>query len=285
MKKYNTLGELLIDYREDNDIAQADFAANINVDIRTVQRWEKDITLIKPEKEEEIVMETLLPYQLIRNLNAIVAIPTYFDFKLRKYSLTELTNKLPRASWFKDQLNISTKRIRTIDFDFDLDYIFRFLKLKKNRIHLIDKEVIKEAIRLLPEANVIITDDSGYYSGHNIMFPLTKKAFKKLENREISKEQLSLKDLSNYKTQDPPIIFNFDLTADCNDNLYYLVSCILNFMQNSVKENYIYCAAPNRHDSYEVNEETGLEIVWREEDEKDPHLRFHKGNFTEFLSS
>ena len=84
MKKYNTIGELLIDYRSINRLSQAEFSAKLNVDIRTIQRWENNATLIKPEKEEDIVMETLLPYQLVRNLNASVPIPTFYDFRIRK---------------------------------------------------------------------------------------------------------------------------------------------------------------------------------------------------------
>ena len=42
MKKYKSLGELLIDYRKENELSQFDFAAQVNVDVRTVQRWEKE---------------------------------------------------------------------------------------------------------------------------------------------------------------------------------------------------------------------------------------------------
>ena len=88
MKKYNSIGELLADFRKLNKISQAEFASRLNVDIRTVQRWENGTTLIKSEKEDEIVKETILPYQLVRNLNAVVPIPTFYDFSLRKYSLS-----------------------------------------------------------------------------------------------------------------------------------------------------------------------------------------------------
>ena len=64
MKKYNSLGELLIDFRKENDLSQSDFAAQMNVDVRTVQRWEKDETLIKPEKEKALADDTLLPYHV-----------------------------------------------------------------------------------------------------------------------------------------------------------------------------------------------------------------------------
>ena len=56
MKIYNSIGDLFIDYRSFNKLSQSDFAHIINVDLRTVQRWEKNLTLIKSEKEEDIVL-------------------------------------------------------------------------------------------------------------------------------------------------------------------------------------------------------------------------------------
>ena len=53
MKRYFTLGELLVDYRTFIGQSQSDFAAEIDVDIRTDQRWENNATLVKPEKEKE----------------------------------------------------------------------------------------------------------------------------------------------------------------------------------------------------------------------------------------
>ena len=67
MKRYNSIGELLIDYREINNISQVEFAEKMNVDAGTVQRWERGETLVKSDKEEEIVVNTFLPYQLMRN--------------------------------------------------------------------------------------------------------------------------------------------------------------------------------------------------------------------------
>ncbi len=58
MKKYLTIGALLIDYRKENQLSQLDLSSEINVDVRTVQRWEKDITLIKPDKENSKFQET-----------------------------------------------------------------------------------------------------------------------------------------------------------------------------------------------------------------------------------
>ncbi len=64
MKKYSSIGDLLIDYRVLNKISQSDLAAQFEVDIRTIIRWEKNETLLKPDKEEEMVDITFIPYQV-----------------------------------------------------------------------------------------------------------------------------------------------------------------------------------------------------------------------------
>ena len=110
MKRYYLFSELLIDYRKYYKLSQLDFANKLQVDLRTIQRWEKDLTLISADKEEDFVLETLIPYQLVRNLNAKVPIPTFYDFKHRKYSLDELTNSLPKAKWFKEHINLKSKQ-------------------------------------------------------------------------------------------------------------------------------------------------------------------------------
>lgn len=283
MNKYNSLGALLIDYRRINRQSQSDFAARLNVDIRTVQRWEKNKTLINQEKEEELVFEPLLPYQLIRNLNAAVTIPTYFDFEIQKYSLSKISSKLPEALWFRNQMDVTTKRIRKIDFKFDIDYIMRSLELKNNKSNAINKNVLLKAIEMLPELNLIITDDSGYYSGHMIIFSITVSAFKKLKNREISKNDLTISDIVNYKSQEQSIFMGYDTSADCNDNYYYLISPFLNFFNSISSEGYIFCSVADRTDYFELLKETGIEMIWEDTKNVKFPIRFYEGNFNDFF--
>ncbi len=288
MKKYTSLGKLLIDYRKINKISQSDFAANLNVDVRTIQRWEKNITLVKPNKEIVLVQETLLPHQLIRNLNAINSIPTFYDFSIRKYALTKLTNSFPEASWFKALMNSATKRVRTIDYEKDIDYIIKQMQFHKP----ISKDianVIRESIKLLPEMNLIIEDDSGSYSGHSLVFPLSLSAYKKIKERKFSDNGLNVTDLVNYKTQNKPIFFGFDITADCNDNIYYIANQLFRFVRDLSNQNYLFCSIPLRHDNFEINKQMGLKIIWEDKKEKNKFgleiaPRFQEGNFKEFLS-
>lgn len=287
MTKYNDIGQLLIDFRRINSMSQSDFAAALEVDIRTVQRWENGSTLIKSEKEEDIVMLTLLPYQLIRNLNASIPIPTYYDFSLRKYALNELNDDLPEASQFKSNLEKATERIRPLDHESDIDYLERYMQFHK-KINRNLSEVIKEASRLLPNMNLIITDDSGYYSGHSLIFPIKETAYQRLRSREMDEDELTVNDLIHPEQTDSPILYGFDITADCNDNIFYISGQLLRVIRDEANRNYLYCATPFRSDNYSLVEEIGLKIIWEGEKGVNQYglemaPRFQEGSFRDFL--
>ena len=287
MTKYNEIGELLIDYRRINSLSQSDFAAALEVDIRTIQRWENGSTLIKAEKEEDIVVLTLLPYQLIRNLNAAVPIPTFYDFSLRKYALNELNDELPEATWFKANLEKATNRIRTLDHESDIDYLERYMQFHK-KINRNLSEAIKEATRILPEMNLIITDDSGYYSGHSLIFPIKEVTYERLRSRKMDESELTVDDLVHPGQMDKPIYYGFDITADCNDNIFYICGELFRVIRDKFETDYLYCATPFRLDNFKLNEELGLKIIWEGDKGVNQYglevaPRFQEGNFRDFL--
>lgn len=287
MKRYDSIGELLVDYRDVFNISQTAFADKLNVDIRTVQRWERGETLVKADKEEEIVVETFLPYQLIRNLNSAIAIPTYYDFRIRKYSLNEMFTDMPDASWFKKEFKINHDNVRLIDYDFDKNYLIKFIEFQKD----IPKNIllaIQKSIKILPELNVVVTDDSGYYSGHSIFFPIKIETYEKLLNREMKEEELCERDIINSRTQESYVFYNYDITADNNFNIYYLADNMLKFFNKLSDIDYIYCSYVTRHDTFEINDQLGFELMWEEEpmtgkNGMEIFPRFYKGDFKGFL--
>ena len=289
MKKYTSLGDLLIDYRKENELSQAEFASQMNVDVRTVQRWEKDETLIKPEKEKELADDTLLPYQLIRNLNATSPIPTYYDFRIRKYSLTRLNNALPDADWFKERMGELSERIRCIEPENDIEILRRDLKTQKYREDPLRLNLLKRASDFLPELNLIIMDQFGNYSGHSIFFPISDLCYRKLVRREIRPDQIRAEDLVNFRNRERPVFLNYDITADCNDNIFFLAHQILAFFLELPMDDYIFCSYTSRYDSFKVNEQMKMELVWEEPVETDAlgleyHPRFYEGNLNAFLA-
>ncbi len=288
MKKYIRLGELLVDFRNYDSISQTDLAGLLNVDIRTVIRWEKDETLIKPDKEEELVETTFIPYQVIRNLNASIAIPTYYDFRLRKYSLSERSTKLPNADWFRDQMEITTNQIRRISHDSDIDNILKYHKTQYGTTKPISKVLIWEAVRLLPELNLVILDKAGFYSGHLVTFPLKFEAYEKLRTREIDEGQLTNEDFIDPTKEAVQVFHAFDITADCNENSFYILAPMLKYLNDLNPKSYIYSAITSRQDNYEVSKNLGLSIVWEDNSDNEfstgVPFRFQEGEFSNFLN-
>ena len=288
MKKYSKLGELLVDYRRINKISQIDFAALFEVDIRTILRWEKNETLLKPDKEELLTDITFIPYQVIRNLNAPVAIPTYYDFDLRKYSLSSITKDLPDAEWIKDKIDKTTHRIRNINNDEDINNIIRFINLQKNDQKSTSKELIREAVRILPELNLIITDTSGNYAGHCVYFPLSEETYLKIKSKEIKENELKVEDLVNYKKQKTPVFYCHSITADCNENFFFIIGEVLMFFRDTKLENYIYALLTSRYDSYDMSKQLGVNLIWEDKEAQKEYgmlsaPRLYEGNFTNFL--
>lgn len=287
MKRYTSLGELIKDYRRVYDISQADLAIKVGADIRTIQRWEKDVTNIKLEKELDFVRATLLPFQLVRNLNALETIATYYDFKIRKYSLSRLTNDFPDAYSLKNKFVDLTDRIRTIGVEEDLDYIMQYLNLpegKRRKAY----NMISKVIKVLPELNLIINDQYGNYSGHSIYLPISLADFDKIKNKEIEITDLDVSDLVDPKTQETPVFLNYDSTADCNDNIYYLANRGFRFFKDLENQDYIYCAYNNRYDNTEFQKHTGLEVVWTDPVVEGSPIweapkKFIVGNFSDYL--
>ncbi|MCF6308366.1 MAG: helix-turn-helix domain-containing protein [Flavobacteriaceae bacterium] len=291
MKKYTSIGELLLDYRELSDVSQTDLASKFDVDVRTILRWEKNQTLLKPDKEEEMVDITFIPYQVIRNLNAPVAIPTYYDFDIRKYALSSLTKELPDINSVKTRMNsVKTERMRTIKHESDLNEIIRCCLVQKHISKSINKELILKAVEFLPELNFILFDTSGFYSGHSVFLPISQDCYQKIKNKSITEDEISLDQIIDYKMEEKPVFYAYDINADCNENIIFIISAVLKFFKDFPNKNYTYASYASRHDTFELNELIGINLIWEDKIlqndlESKAAPRLYEGNFTEFLKN
>ena len=185
MKQYKSLGEIIKDFRIFEGLSQSQLASQLDIDIRSIIRWEKNETLVKPEKEKLLVNTTFIPYQVIRNLNTTRPIATFYDFTLRKYSLTKISNNLPEAEWIGTKIDIPTERLRTIYSEEDIDNIIRYTGLQHYPDKNTNRDLIRAAAKMLPELNVIIFDEDNNYSGHCACFPISISTYEKLRNQTI----------------------------------------------------------------------------------------------------
>ena len=263
MKEYTSLGQLLTDYKEFSNTSRLDLASQFSVDVRTIIRWEKNETLLKADKEEEMVDITFIPYQVIRNLNAPVAIPTFYDFSLRKYSTSEFSKNIPDLSWIKSINDLTTERLRKINHKSDIADIRRCSMIQSSVSKPISDELILKATELLPEANFVLHDTSGFYCGHSVYFPLKQETYEKIKAKEITESEITINDLVDYKTVDKPVFYAYDLSADCNENLFYVTTALRNFFKTINK--FITASYTSREDTCHINEQLGNTLIWEEE--------------------
>ena len=283
MKKYKSIGQLIKDYRRFHAISQSDLAIKLSVDVRTVQRWENERTLLKDDKVSVLVETTLLPIQLITNLNINKAIPTYYSFELHRYTLSKLTIDLPDASWYKKTLKEHTDRIRAIDLELDFEFLASVFKIPIEYQKNI-KSAFKEALLHIPEINVIIKNELGFYSGALVLLPITEEAYTLLRDRKINRYELRAEHICDPEFQDKKFFFEFELTADNNDDGQYLIVAGLRFFDELKDQDYLYCSFDFRKDSSHLAEQTGLEIIWQDTSDH-LHLRFCAGDFKAFFKN
>lgn len=267
MTKYTSLGQLLTDFRAFKKLSQADLGALLDVDSRTIIRWEKNTSLLKADKEEELAEVTFIPYQVIRNLNAPVALPTYYDFSLRKYANNELFTSVPHADWLKSLLPLNENQIVLIQHKRHVDLISKCLVLQGKDISKLKTETLLKAGELLPELNFILMDNANFYSGHCLFLPLKQDIYQLIKGQELHPLEITPNHLVSPKEKEA-MFFALDLNADCNENLFRLSAPIRSFFTQQ-PNGYLYASFTSRPDTDVLNRQFGNELIWESQHEWD----------------
>jgi transcriptional regulator with XRE-family HTH domain len=263
MKKYNTLSELLIDYRNEHLLSQIEFAALVDVDVRTVSRWEKNETLIKPEKEKDFVERLFIPHQVIHNLNSDNPISVYYDMNSRTYSLNAMMATASSADWFTQDLPKEDDRIRFLSKDTDVEFVNDIQEMSNNP-KPINPNLIKVAADILPELNLILHDQSDFYAGHITVLPLKFSAYKKIRDRRMKEGSLSLRDLTSTFKKEPLVFYYYSLYADSMPAAYYLMNRLLSYFKEKQFKNYLFAGITFRKNKVELLRQMGLKVIWEE---------------------
>ena len=284
MKKYISLGELLIDFRIHRNMSQLDFAALLDVDARTIIRWEKNESLIKVEKEKILIENLGIPHQVIRNLNTDKPIAIYFDFNRWAYSLSALSKIITSSSEFISDYELDTDRIQTILKDKDIEFINYIQKNQKN-CESLRAEVIKMAAKILPELNLVLYGQSGFHEGHVSILPLKHEIFVKLRDKTMRENEISLNDLNINPSDKTLIFFYYSMYANSVDNIHYIMNRILSHFKNKKYKDYIFAGISYRQQKVDRVQELGLKVIWKELPDEgcESTAVFVAGNFDEFL--
>lgn len=284
MKKYSSLAELLVDYRTYRGLSQIDFAALLDVDVRTVLRWEKNESLIKLEKEKHFTELFGIPHQVMRNLNTDLPISIYYDISRRMYSISDYSQEMNAESEFNFEVEIDSDRIFTILKDEDYEFVTDIQKSDKNNRPL-KSEIVKNGAKILPELNLVIFDHSGFYAGHITVLPLKYDTYKKIRSLEIDEGDLTVNDLTADTTETPSVFFFYSLYADSIENAYLMSNKLLTYFKRNKYKNYIFAGISYRKTITKLLLEAGLHIVWERPIEEGGAENFTllEGNFDHYL--
>ena len=284
MKRYQTFGTLLADYRKYYHLSLIELAAKLDVDVRTVTRWEKDESFIKADKEKDVVEILNIPHQVVRNLNTDYPIAVYYSIKLRTYSLSALLANPIGAAWYKSDLPRNDDHIQLINNDSDVKFITNIREININPKSL-RPELIKEAAKLLPELNLMLTDQSGYYAAHISVIPLKYKSYKKIKKREMDEGSLRCSDLSSNLSEHPLVFYFYSLYADSLENSYDLISRLLSYFKDNRFDDYLFAGITHRKNKIHLLKEAGLKIIWEDKSKGEDELdsTFMEGDFDMFL--
>jgi len=284
MKKYSSLAELLIDHRARHNLSQSGLAALLDMDARTIRRWESGESRVKSGVEKELAEKLFIPYQVVHNLNSDHPIAVYYDFNTRVYSLSAIMKKATGASWYKSELPVEDDSIRLLSNDSDVEFVADIQQMNKN-LKPIQPGLIKLATHLLPELNLVLLDQSGFYAGHTTVLPLKYNAYLKLRNREINENQLSPADISSGFTEKPLVFYYYSLYADSVANSYYLMNRLLSYFKEHQFKDYLFAGITYRKYKLEIFREMGLKIIWQDDPRQGEVLSatFLEGNLDMFL--
>jgi transcriptional regulator with XRE-family HTH domain len=284
MKKYLTLGELLIDFRNYRNISQLDFAGLLDVDVRSVIRWEKNESLIKVAKEKLLIENFGIPHQVIRNLNTDKPISIYFDFERWAYSLSFLSRIVTSSLEFKKEREIETDRIETISKSEDIKFI-TFIQKNQEISETVNEEVVRAAAKILPNLNLVLYGHSGYHAGHISILPLKYESYLQLRDKKKLENQISIKDLASNSDLKPLVFYYYSLYANSLDNTYYLMNELLSHFKEQKYADYILAGISYRQAKVDRLKEMGIKVVWEEnmKESSERKATFVAGNLDEFL--
>ena len=282
MKKYNNLADLIIDYRSHKGLSQLDLAVILDVDTRTVSRWEKGTTLLNPEIKKSFVEKLLIPHQVIHNLNSTVPISIFYDIEHHTYSLDAVGVQVPNAAWLNSDLPIDDERIQYLSGASDVEIMEAIQEMKVSNKKL-SSELLRASVNALPELNLILHDQSGYYAAHLVVLKLKYSAYIKIRNKEMKENEINSSHVSNGSTDDLDVYYFYMHNADSLVNAYYLMNRLFSYFKEKDTKNYIFAAVENKASTIELLKEMGLRTIWIGDENPKGSLTLLEGNFDMFL--
>jgi hypothetical protein len=123
-----------------------------------------------------------------------------------------------------------------------------------------------------------------------VYFPLSEATYFKIKNKTLKESDLNITDLANYKTQEKPVFYCHSITADSNENFFYIIGAVLKFYRDLAPQNYTYALLTSRYDSRDMSKQLGMTTVWEDFETQKAHdlvdaPRLVEGTFNGFFQN
>ena len=172
MRRYETLGQLLEDFRQLNNMTKSQMAKWIDVDLKSYTRWQKNRSPIHTANIDVLAEKAKIPFEVLFRLNH--EYPTLYDVVTHRYTNcpfdTDFVNRdilQERLFYTEEEGNLTPIRNpKDIHEVTECPFPLYFRKGGASQA------VMLCSFKALPELNLILRDPVGYYSGHLICFPL-----------------------------------------------------------------------------------------------------------------
>lgn len=280
MKKYSNLGSLLLDYRNFHNLTQLDLAEILEVDARTIARWEKNVTLVHPEKEKFFVENLSLPHQVVHNLNSELPLAIFYDIERRMYSHSALGSLITNMQWFKEDYPVEVDRFRKLMGKDDAEFISLIKNSTTDHRSRLDKYLMEMAQERLPELNFMVNDQSGFYAAYSCVLPLKMATYMMIRSQEMTEEEIRMDDLAPSGDTEK-VFYLYSLYADSVPNAYYVLNPLFGFFKKNKFKNYTVAGMVYRDFGVNLFGETGLRALWHTEEPYTHTLL--QGDFDMFL--
>lgn len=282
LTSYSNLGALLSSYRDKFRIKQAALAGEIDVDPKTLSRWENQNNLSQ-ENLLRLAKRTLFPFELLVRLAH--GIPTLYNITSHRmaYSTFDtdfINRKLLQEELFNAGADDNIEITRASE---SLDDVLKQKRQIYSKDRWVPNEVLAQASRLAASLNLVARGHHGTYVGHLFTLPLKKAAHNALRTQERHEGDIRSVDLISPDNPDLGTLHIYSFHASTSHVAYailqHLVRALMLDWEHLVECDCSLTRYPVTEDGLELSIKMGLRQVFPDPRE---HTRFKTEIIPEF---
>lgn len=271
MKLYNSIGEILKEFRNYTSQKQFELCQMLSIPDRTYRRWENNENLLKGENIRLLSVKLKIPFEVLLRLNH--GYETYYDIRTRQFKRNEIDVNLSNLILSPEAYSLKNEndRLKPISNDLEIDKILEYDHHIYPTSNPISKKIIARSSVLLPELNLIVYDSIGNYIGHLVCIPIKNVIYRKIKEQILEEGDLRIDDLiSNTDSADSFTFYVYSFYAASANYALVLFRRIISFLKKINRNNNstFLAAYAVTEDGIQLCKKLGMKIIFENIKEK-----------------